>query len=171
MPVKCSVCAHDRRSEIDALLVRNDSNRRVASQYGLTEASLRRHKSPSQRLVRATEATELARADSLLDRVRSPCVRSERLLTESEEILAGAKRSGQTADALNAIKTAAIAARELRSQLALLGEVSGELNKSTVVNIDAREGKFIVMPSVPDPVPPLDDGQTDSQTRLPPRAA
>jgi hypothetical protein len=128
-------------------------------------------RSPSQRLVRATEATELARADSLLDRVRSPCVRSERLLTESEEILAGAKRSGQTADALNAIKTAAIAARELRSQLALLGEVSGELNKSTVVNIDAREGKFIVMPSVPDPVPTLDDGQTDSQTRLPPRAA
>ncbi|HSB15875.1 MAG TPA: hypothetical protein VLE22_15565, partial [Bryobacteraceae bacterium] len=116
--MKCSVCTSPNRSEVDILLVRNDSNRRIASQYGLTEASLRRHKSGHlpKELTRATEVAELVRADTLLDRVRALCIRSENLLTESEEILADARKSKQTADALNAIRTAAVAARELRAQ-------------------------------------------------------
>ena len=45
MPRVCSVCTHPNRAEIDrALLSGETSNRRVASQYAVTERAIRDHK-------------------------------------------------------------------------------------------------------------------------------
>jgi hypothetical protein len=40
----CTLCHHDQRSAIDTALARGEPNRRVASRFGVTEVSTRRHK-------------------------------------------------------------------------------------------------------------------------------
>ena len=72
MSRKCSVCTHAKRGEIDNALVRGDSNRRIATQYRLTESSLRRHKAGHlpQSLAKAQEAEEVANADDLFGQLR-----------------------------------------------------------------------------------------------------
>lgn len=42
--MKCTICAHPRRKEIEAALGAGQSNRRIAAQFGIIETSLRRHK-------------------------------------------------------------------------------------------------------------------------------
>jgi len=45
MPRTCSVCSSVRRTEIDLALIRGkESNRRIATQYGVSEATIRRHR-------------------------------------------------------------------------------------------------------------------------------
>ena len=41
--MKCSICSHKRRKEIEASIAANESNRRTATQYGTSEAAIRRH--------------------------------------------------------------------------------------------------------------------------------
>lgn len=43
MPRPCTVCAHPRRLDIDAAIVRGESNRLVSTRHNLTESSIRRH--------------------------------------------------------------------------------------------------------------------------------
>lgn len=150
---KCTICTHKQRSAIDSALTGNESFRHIAAQFGTSTTALQRHKADHipKELIRAKEATEIARAGTLLGQVRRLCARFDNLLTESETIVANEKKSGRTSGVLNALKTAAIVGRELSRQLALLGEVSGELNRAATVNISAPEGRFIVLPSVPDP--------------------
>lgn len=68
MPLKCSICFHERRKEIDAALVAGTSLRTVADRFGSSKTSLIRHKMhASQSIVRASEKREERFGANLVD--------------------------------------------------------------------------------------------------------
>jgi hypothetical protein len=109
-------------------------NRRIATQYSLSEASVRRHHDSHLpvTLVKAQEADEVARADELLGRVESLQARTLAVLQAAEE-------TGELRTALSAI-------REARSNLELLAKLVGELDERPQVNI------VLVAPEVRDAI-------------------
>jgi hypothetical protein len=105
--------------------------RRIAAQWGGTsEASLRRHKADhlAKTLVAGHEAREVARADSLLDDVRTGEGRAERLYAAAEAILERALEAKDLKTALNAVRTAVDVMGEARGYMQLRAELTGELS-------------------------------------------
>ena len=132
----CIVCRHEQRQQIEEDLFRGTPLRTIADQWSISKTSLIRHRGSGhiqQSLVKAGEATEVSRADSLLDHVQHIRDRALRILDEAAED----PRLGL------------MAIREIRGVLQLLGQVSGELPKpperadpTTVVNI----GQLVITP-------------------------
>jgi hypothetical protein len=120
---KCTVCSHPESFAInEALVVQRVGNRRIAAQYGLSEASVRRHRQHvPEILANASRAEEVAQADSLLDRLEALQRRTEAVLEEVEETDNYGVRLG--------------AIREMRRNLELIGEVTKELNRTPTVNL------------------------------------
>jgi hypothetical protein len=90
----CRVCGYKKRLEIDRALLEGQSLRDIAKRTpGITASSLQRHKAEhlARSLVKAHEAREVARADSLLDDVRTGEGRAERLYAAAEAILERAR--------------------------------------------------------------------------------
>ena len=88
MPRECTVCAHDLTHEINVALVQpGASNRRIASQYGVTERAIRNHRTEHipELLLKASQATEAARADELLAQVEELRLKAMTVLEEAEE--------------------------------------------------------------------------------------
>jgi hypothetical protein len=120
----CTICVHPEQAAINQALVHGAaSNRRIASQYGVSEIAIRRHKAGHlpRRLAQAQEAEDMADADSLLEQVSA-------LHRRALAILGHAEVEGEHKLALAAI-------REARSNLELLGRLMGELNEQTTINI------------------------------------
>jgi len=119
-PRTCTVCTHPELEAINRSLVEGTPNRRIASQYDVTERAVRNHKAAHlpAALAKAQEAREVAHADELLSDVRSL---QERVLT----ILDKAEASGDLRTALSAI-------REARGNLELLAKLLGELDERSV---------------------------------------
>ena len=120
MPRACTICTHPGLDAINRALVEGAPNRRIASQYDVTERAVRNHKSghlPAT-LAKAQEAEEVARADDLLSDVRD-------LQTRALAILDKAEGSGDLRTALGAI-------REARGNLELLAKLLGELDERPV---------------------------------------
>ena len=99
MPRTCSICTHPDREAIDSALVAGEPFRNMAERFGTSTTTLHRHKQSHipGALVKATEAREVARADSLLDQVRDLQGRALGILTEAET---GGDHRGLTVDAL-----------------------------------------------------------------------
>ena len=129
MPMTCRVCGHKRRLEIDRALLEGQSLRDIARRTGTTASSLQRHKAEhlARHLVKAHEAREVARADSLLADVRNAEDRAERLYGAAEGILERALEAEDLKTALNAIRAAVDVMAEARQYLELRGELTGEL--------------------------------------------
>lgn len=123
MPRVCTVCAHAERRAIDTALVTDAPNRRIATQYGLTEASVRRHKSEHIPVatVAAQDAADLAEAETLLERLKG-------LNTETRAIL---RETRETRDHDLSLKALA----RLEKQLELEAKLLGELNEGVTVNL------------------------------------
>ena len=104
--------------------------RNIARRAGLTASSLQRHKAEhlTRSLVKAHEAREVARADSLLDDVRNAEGRTERLLEVAEDILEEAREAEDLKTAIGAIRAAAHAMAERRNFMELRGALTGELS-------------------------------------------
>jgi uncharacterized protein YigA (DUF484 family) len=140
LPRECTVCSHPDAVEInEALVVHHTPNRRIASQYGLVETSIRRHREHiPEMLVKASRAEEVAQADSLLDRIEALQERTEAALEKAEE-----------QENLFAILGAI---REMRRNLELIGEVTKELNRTPTVNLHLRpewlEVKAVILSAV-----------------------
>jgi hypothetical protein len=119
----CSVCAHEKREEIDQALVTRTPYRNISKQFSVSAAALSRHLNDHlpARLAKAQEAEEVAHADDLLAQVRDLQGRALAILDKAEE-------SGELITALRAI-------REARGNLELLGKLAGELQDGTTVNI------------------------------------
>ena len=127
MPRKCSVCSHPEVDAINEALVSGVSYRRIATQFGLSEPSVRRHNKSHlpAALVKASEASQVANADDLLMQIKT-------LQAKTLDIL---KRNEGKDDriALSAIK-------EARANLELIGKLLGELaNSPTVVMVNNPE--------------------------------
>ena len=123
--------------------------RNIARRAGLTASSLQRHKAEhlARSLVKAHEAREVARADSLLDDVRNAEVRTERLLGIAEDILEQAREAEDLKTAIGAIRAAAHATAERRQFMQLRGALTGEL--SNVADAAANVPMVIRALSVP----------------------
>ncbi len=123
MPRKCTICEHEKVEEINRLLLKGVSLRNIAKQYSVSAASLHRHKKGHlpAKLVKAQEAREIAKADSLLDQVTE-------LRNKALSILAKAEQAGDLRTALQGV-------REAKGCLELLARLQGELQERTTVNV------------------------------------
>lgn len=117
------MCAHPNRDAIDKALVGDSSNLSLSSEFVVSEAALRRHKTnhlPAT-LAKSQDAQEVAEADDLLAQVQD-------LQARTLAILEAAEATSQHRTALSAI-------REARSNLELLAKLVGQLDDSPQVNI------------------------------------
>ena len=123
MPRRCTVCEHEKVEEINRLLLEGVSLRDLAGRYSVSKTALHRHKESHlpAKLVKAREAREIAKADSLLDQVTE-------LRDKALSILTKAEKAGDLRTALQGIK-------EARGCLELLAKLQGELQEQTTVNI------------------------------------
>jgi hypothetical protein len=126
MPRKCSICTHKKRNEIDlALTLKNDSIERIATQYKVTESSLKRHVKNnhlSDKAIKAVEVKDIKEAKSLFDKVKD-------LEDRAIKILDAAETSGTIRDMCSAI-------REVRETIKMMATLTGELKgDQPVVNI------------------------------------
>ena len=117
MPRRCSICHHQGLEGINRALVEGIAFPVLVAKYRVSKDALSRHKAnhlPAT-LVKAQEAREVARADDLLDEVRS-------LQARALTILDRAERVGDLRTALGAI-------REARGNLELLAKLMGQIDK------------------------------------------
>ena len=98
MPMACSICTSPHREDVNRALVEATPKRRIAAQYGLTEAAVRRHEAAGHlpaKLALAAEAAVVAEADDLLGTAR-------RVQREVFDVLERAKASGNLGGVLQA---------------------------------------------------------------------
>jgi hypothetical protein len=117
MPRRCSICHHEGLEGINRALVEGIAFPVLVAKYRVSKDALSRHKAkhlPAM-LVKAQEAQAVARADDLLDEVRS-------LQARALTILDRAERVGDLRTALRAI-------REARGNLELLAKLVGQIDE------------------------------------------
>ena len=137
MPRVCTICTHPEHDAIDAALVGEVANRRIAAQYAVSEQAVRRHREdhlPSV-MVKSEQAKEVTRADDLIGQLQEITARTDRLYKIADGIIGKAASSEDWRTALMAVREASNANREARANLELLGELLGELNRNPTVNI------------------------------------
>lgn len=119
----CSVCRHPDRDAINAALVDGTPNRRVATQHGVSEAAVRRHRADHlpAALIGAHDAEEVAHADSLLDQLAV--------------LQADARRIQGKAEASRDYRAALAGIRELVRICELIAKLIGELDERPRVNV------------------------------------
>src|SRR5215210_8618424 len=84
----CTICSHPEIDEINENMVLHKlSNRRIATQYGVSESAARRHKAKHlpATLAQAEQAKEVVQADSLLTQLTDLQERTVRILDQAEE--------------------------------------------------------------------------------------
>ncbi len=123
MPRACTVCIHQKKSEIDKALVAGEPFRHIAARFDTSTAALQRHKAEHlpAKVAKAQEAAEVADADDLLQQMKALRNRAIRILQKAEQ--AGDYR------------TALMGIREARGCVETLMEVEGELDRRGVVNV------------------------------------
>ncbi len=123
MPRTCTICAHDKRPDIDQALVARQPFRAIARQHGVSKDALIRHHDDHlpTALVKAQAAREAANADALLAQV-----------VDLREKAFGIFDKAESSDDLRA---AVSAIREARGCVELLAKLAGELKDAPTVNI------------------------------------
>jgi hypothetical protein len=123
LPQLCTVCSHDHSHEINVALVNNGGNRRIATQYGLSEAAVRRHRAEHipQLLVEARHAKKAAEANDLLARVMFMVEKLEVWLDRAEKAYE--------------YREVRAFAGEWRQQVELLAKLAGQLQQEGTTNI------------------------------------
>lgn len=123
MPQPGTIATHPDRAAIDAAIVAGVPNRRIATQYGLSEGAVRRYKADGlpATLVKAKDAEEATHGDDLLAQLAT--------------LQADARRIGARAEGEGDLRTALAAVRELVRMIELLAEMQGELNRAPQINI------------------------------------
>jgi hypothetical protein len=149
LPRVCTICRHESRYDIDALLVdRSMSYRAIAQHYGVSKDAIGRHVSSghiSELLALARDAETHARADSLLDRLEALQYRTEAALTKAEE----SENHFATFRGIS----------EMRRNLELIGEVTKELNRSPTLNLHLNPQYIAVRSGVIQAVEPYPEAK------------
>lgn len=124
MPRLCTVCSHPEHGAINAALASGEvSNRRIAAQYGLSEAAVRRHADshlPAS-LVEAAGAEEVRNALNVLDQLRA-------INETSRAILIDARKAKDGELALKAID-------RIQRQIELQAKLLGDIDDRPQVNV------------------------------------
>ena len=123
MARRCTICAHEKRPDIDRALVAGEKYRDIAGQFGVSRSALVRHSDdhlPAS-LVKAHDAAEAAQADALLAQVVDLRDKAIGILEAAEE-----KKD---------LRSAIAAIREARGCVELLGKLAGQLQDVPVINV------------------------------------
>ena len=131
MPLTCSVCRHPNLADIDSAILRRESLRDIARQFGLSKDAVARHKAhlPAT-LVKAQEAQEVARADSLLAQVCRQEALFDELDQTAKEIQETAAGEQDRRGVLDAVGVRGNLAHKRRPYMELRGRMTGELPDS-----------------------------------------
>ncbi len=123
MPNACKVCSHEQRPAIDQALVTDAPNRRIASQYGMSEAAVRRHKAEHLpvSMVKAQEQTDVRQAIDVVKQLKAINGATLAILKEAR-----ADKNGELA--LKAVD-------RIQRQLELQAKLLGELQQEGTINI------------------------------------
>jgi hypothetical protein len=118
---KCSICIHPQRNEIDEkLLLSTTPLRTIADQFGVSKTALLRHKAdhiPTD-LVKARQADEICRAESLFDKLVS--------------LKSDAERITKKAEINDDLKTALLGIREQSRIVEILAKMQGQIQQPQV---------------------------------------
>ena len=121
----CTICVHPERDAIDRAIVAAVPQRAIARQWCVSRDAVQRHakRHLSEAWAAMQTAEQAERRATLLDRV-------EGLIERAEAMFTTAAAEGKVSQALDVLK-------ELRLQLTLLGQATGELDTRpvTVVNL------------------------------------
>lgn len=135
---KCTICSRKDLADINQAMVAGEPLRQIAERCGTSAQTLIRHRGHiPEHLAKAQEAAEVADADSLLTQVTRQRDRAERLAGAAETILTQAVDAKEAKTALEAIRTACAAVKEVRGCLELLGKVTQELVERSEVTIES----------------------------------
>jgi hypothetical protein len=122
----CTICSHPELEEINKQLLNSGSYRDIAGQFGTSKSTLERHHKGGhipEAMTKAQGAKEEARADKLLDDLKSVRSKTEALLKKAED-------AGE-------IKAWPAFLRELREQIRLWAELEGKIKGQQInVSID-----------------------------------
>ncbi len=149
MPRVCSICVHPKRKEIDkALTERSASNRRIATQFDVTESAIRGHKANhlKGRLQKAAERDEQADIRNALDVVAQLRAINGASLTILKE--ARASKDGELA-----LKAVDRIQRQIELQAKLIGELSDGDTVNVVISadwIEIRSAILVALQPFPD---------------------
>jgi hypothetical protein len=125
MPRACTVCAHPKVGEINLqLAIEANPNRQIASQYGLNEAAVRRHRANHlpKEVVKARQVQEGLNADAIWKQLQSINITTLNILKDARE-----KQDHDLA--LRAIARA-------EKQAELIMRLLGELDESPKLNVN-----------------------------------
>ena len=119
----CTVCSHQERHAIEKLIVGGTANRRIATQFQLSEGAVRRHAAEHLpvSLVKAQEADEVRQALDVLQQLRF--INGAALL-----VLRDAKAAGEGELVLKAID-------RVMKQIEVQARLLGDLDDRPVVNV------------------------------------
>ena len=156
----CSICSHSERLEIDRLLLRGESYRKIAERFGLSTGSISRHKEAhiGTDLRDVREVMIQAREEALAEikgevKARDMEEVKAEVITEARGVIASrlelcrdhfgqlrvlrerAALALETAEGAEDVKTALLAIKELRELVRLWGELEGKLQSQPTVNI------------------------------------
>jgi hypothetical protein len=146
MPQICKACKRAERAAIDAAIVRNVSFRLIASRYGMSDASVRRHKTHV--------AVSIAKANELREEHFGANIRDQfrRINHEAWEHHAEMKAQGDHRGAI-------VALREIREGVATEEELLSHALKVQAVTdppsmvIEVRDLSEPALPRLPAPLP------------------
>jgi hypothetical protein len=131
---KCCVCTDGRRDQIERALLSGTPLRKITENFGIKAGSLWRHRTDHlpTALVKAAASAEMARSDGLLQHVHTLVGRTESLFEDAQAILADAKAANDPRTVLAAIRECTGVVREQRAHLALIGQITGELEPRVI---------------------------------------
>ena len=150
MPRVCSICTHPQRVAIDrALTEMSDSNRRIASQYDVSERAIRNHKGNhlKVRMLKAVEKREDADIRTAIDIMGQ----LKAINGAALGVLKGARDANDGDLALKAIDRIH---RQIELQAKLIGELQQEGTTNIIVNnpewVQIRTALMVALTPFPD---------------------
>jgi len=123
MPQPGTIATHPRRAAIDAAIVAGVPNRRIATQYEVSEAAVRRYKAEGlpATLVKAQEVEDVRQALDIVAQLKA-------INGAALTVLGEARRSGNGELALKAID-------RIQRQIELQAKLLGELDERPQINL------------------------------------
>jgi hypothetical protein len=135
MARNCSVCRHDKREEIDRALLAQVPFRHVAACFSISATAAFRHSKSHipAALMKAKQAADEVKADTLFDRLRE-------INREARAILEEARGAGSKDNDL-ALKAIARIEKQLELEARLLGELDESTKIAVGVNVTSPPAK------------------------------
>lgn len=131
MPMKCTVCQHPRRKEIeDAITEGMLSLRHIVAQCGTSLGSLRRHRDKCMK--EAVAAARIAQAEEKIESGLTTMEQLKNALEQTQGIVDTSLEDGKD------LKLALAGLAEIRKHLELMAKLTGELDTRSQVNIGLK---------------------------------